>query len=384
MYKLLTYPLNIALILFFGLMLSLLKYSYFYETPNFYDILLIIVIIIPYVILSLFFKRSDAQVKINFDCASSEESRYLETRSLYMISISLVGFIIEFIYGGLPILVGREVARTIPFFHVLFYSMTLCSVLYAVIFSSKKIVIICLMFASLISILTMSRQLIMVVFMIALIAFFSKHSITKKSFCYLLLSIVFVIIAFGFLGNLRQSLSGDFVDNYIQIVGGATEKGEKIGDILFWIWLYISSPIYNLIFNYNTYIFSEPDIFKVDGLFFYSNILPDTISKYLYDGFKIDLVMAHLNVGTGYAAAIRNLGLLGFLLLLIYQLLFYIVFLTIVDNKHKLMIVTYFSALSFFMIFDNLFVRAEFVFVFIIVFLSSHLKLKVVRPYKLD
>ncbi len=88
--------------------------------------------------------------------------------------------------------------------------------------------------------------------------------------------------------------------------------------------------------------------------------------------------------GTGYAAAIRNLGLFGFLLLLIYQLLFYIVFLTIVDNKHKLMIVTYFSALSFFMIFDNLFVRAEFVFVFIIVFLSSHLKLKVVRPYKLD
>ena len=119
MYKLLTYPLNIALILFFGLMLSLLQYSYFYETPNFYDILLIVVIIIPYVILFPYFKRSEAQVKINLDCASSEESIYLEARSLHLISISLVGFIIEFIYGGLPILVGREVARTIPFFHVL-------------------------------------------------------------------------------------------------------------------------------------------------------------------------------------------------------------------------------------------------------------------------
>ncbi|HDV3859881.1 TPA: hypothetical protein RH246_004581, partial [Escherichia coli] len=135
--------------------------------------------------------------------------------------VSVVGFAIEFAVGGMPILVGRENAVTIPMFHVMFYSFIIMSVLMASVYGRKRDMVFSLTCAMVISALMLSRQMMIVSFIIAVIAIASKTRFTRKNKLYLLASFVAVIVAFGILGNLRQQLSGDYINDYIHTIGGA-------------------------------------------------------------------------------------------------------------------------------------------------------------------
>lgn len=365
-FRLMTYPANIGVVLLIGIIFSAIPLSYFYETPDPFYILLLTSLCVFYIFISIFFKR-DLYVDTGNDGTSWK---------IYMM-ISAVGFAIEFIVGGMPMLVGRESAVTIPVFHVIFYSCIIMSVLMASVYGRKRDVAFSLTYAIVMSALMLSRQMMIVSFIITVIAIASKTKFNKKNKFYLLASFVAVIVVFGILGNLRQQLSGDYVSDYIYAVGGANAEGMRIGDTMYWLWLYIASPVYNLVQNLDSY-YQYGDNCNMSiaygtcsGNYLLSVIVPDTISKYFSEPFEIDMVMKHLNAGTAFSASSRILGLAGILIQILFQLMLYIVGILLTTKRNRRAFVVYFSVLSFFMIFDNLYVKGEFFFVFIMLFLSG-------------
>lgn len=365
MLRLLTYPANIGAALLIGIIFSLMPFSYFYETPDSFYILLLTSVCIFYIFISIFFKRD-----VYVDTGNNGTSW-----KIYMM-ISAVGFAIEFIVGGMPILVGRESAVTIPVFHVIFYSCIIMSVLMASVYGRKRDVAFSLTYAIVMSALMLSRQMMIVSFIIAVIAIASKTKFNKKNKLYLLASFVAVIVVFGILGNLRQQLSGDYVSDYIYAVGGANAEGMRIGDTMYWLWLYIASPVYNLVQNLDSY-YQYGDSCNMSiaygtcsGNYLLSVIVPDTISKYFSEPFEIDMVMKHLNAGTAFSASARILGFAGILIQIVFQLMLYIVGILLTTKRNRRAFIVYFSVLSFFMIFDNLFIKGEFFFVLLLIIAS--------------
>ncbi len=366
MLRLLTYPANIGAALLIGIIFTLMPFSYFYETPDPFYILLLTSVCIFYIFISIFFKR-DVYVDTGSDGSSWK---------IFMI-ISAVGFAIEFSVGGMPILVGRENAVTIPVFHVIFYSFIIMSVLLASAYGRKRDVALSLAYAIVMSALMLSRQMMIVSFIIVVIAVASKTRFNRKNKLYLIVSFVAVVVIFGILGNLRQQLSGDYVNDYIYRVGGANADGMRIGDTMYWLWLYIASPVYNLMQNLDSYYqYGDSCNMSIaygscEGSYLLSVIVPDTISKYFSEPFEIDMVMKHLNAGTAFSASARIFGFAGILIQIVFQLMLYILGILLTTKRNRRAFVVYFSVLSFFMIFDNLFVKGEFFFVMLMIIASG-------------
>ncbi|MCF1339656.1 hypothetical protein LH696_04800 [Enterobacter asburiae] len=365
MLRLLTYPANIGAALLIGIIFSLMPFSYFYETPDPFYILLLTSVCIFYIFISIFFKRD-----VYVDTGSNGSSW-----KIFMI-ISAVGFAIEFSIGGMPILVGRENAVTIPVFHVIFYSFIIMAVLLASVYGRKRDVALSLTYAIVMSALMLSRQMMIVSFIIVVIAIASKTRFNRKNKLYLIVSFVAVVVIFGILGNLRQQLSGDYVNDYIYRVGGANADGMRIGDTMYWLWLYIASPVYNLMQNLDSYYqYGDSCNMSIaygscEGSYLLSVIVPDTISKYFSEPFEIDMVMKHLNAGTAFSASARILGFAGILIQIVFQLMLYIVGILLTTKRNRRAFIVYFSVLSFFMIFDNLFIKGEFFFVLLLIIAS--------------
>ncbi|HDC4563668.1 TPA: hypothetical protein O8T86_002512 [Enterobacter asburiae] len=365
MFRILSYPANIGAALLLGIVFSLMDLSYFYKSPDIFYIILLSTICLVYIFISFFFKR-DVYVDNGNDGSSWK----------MFVLISVAGFAIEFSVGGMPILVGRENAVTIPVFHVIFYSFIIMAVLLASVYGRKRDIALSLTYAIVMSALMLSRQMMIVSFIIVVIAIASKTRFNKKNKLYLIVSFVAVVVIFGILGNLRQQLSGDYVNDYIYRVGGANADGMRIGDTMYWLWLYIASPVYNLMQNLDSYYqYGDSCNMSIaygscEGSYLLSVIVPDTISKYFSEPFEIDMVMKHLNAGTAFSASARILGFAGILIQIVFQLMLYIVGILLTTKRNRRAFIVYFSVLSFFMIFDNLFIKGEFFFVLLLIIAS--------------
>lgn len=136
---------------------------------------------------------------------------------------------------------------------MVFYSCAVISVLFSSLYSNKKQLVACILAVIAIGFLTLSRQMIMVSFCILIISSLSRYRINKKVAFRVLLLVTVLFGSFGFVGDIRQKMSGDYVDNYIFLVGGANSTGESIGSSLYWLWIYMATPVYNLIHNMNDY-----------------------------------------------------------------------------------------------------------------------------------
>lgn len=371
MYRLISYPFNIAVALLLGLLLSLLNLSYFYKEPTSDDITQIALVILVYLIAGLFINR--------------RRPALLWSKSLSLLYkpylfIGVIGFCIEFYLYGAPMFLstGREDYSGIPVMHVVFYSCSIMAVLFSALYSSKRALALSVITSFVLAALLLSRQMMMISFVVVIISIVTRYKINKKLVFKTFLAAAVVIVLFGLAGNVRQQIAGDYVDDYIIEVGGANNDGVAIGQTLYWIWLYIASPVYNLMLNLTDYDrFGESCNAAVAfgscrGDYLLSVIIPNTISKYLgADEFFIDMVMAHLNAGTAFSAAARILGLPGVILQAVLQILFFMFGHAITGEKLRPAFVVYFSTLSVFMIFDNLFIKGEFFFVFVLIVLSG-------------
>ncbi|WP_151829919.1 O-antigen polymerase, partial [Acinetobacter ursingii] len=349
MIKFLIYPLNIATVLFFALFCSLFNLSSFFEEVSFNSFALIVCICCIYIIQYFFIKD---RVKLNKEV---EVNPFIYKKYLIF---GFVGFLVEFMFYGVPLLSssGRDSYGGIPVLHVVFYSCIFVSVLFSSLYAKKNNIILCLVSVLILSVFLLSRQLMMVSFLIVLISSMIRYEISKKTWIKTLLSLVAVVFLFSVIGNYRQKLSGDYVDQYIIVIGGANKNGELLGEVLYWVWLYVASPIYNLIVNFGSYYqYGE----KCNTAIYYGScsggyipavLLPDTIVKYLgFDKFVIDLAVSHLNVGTGFSAAASLMGFSGVLLQILLQSFFYVFAYRLIAYRFNAAFIVYFSVLYVFL-----------------------------------
>lgn len=368
MFNIFLFPLNIVISLSICFFLSLLSYSWIYPEVTTNDALNLLIMIFLYLMIYIFMYKSKRPT-IHNDCGLSGVYKKF-------MSLSLIGFVCEFYLYGVPILMkgGRDEYAGIPVLHVIFYSSAIIAVLLSSLYSSKKALTLSILVALCISVLTLSRQMMMVVFAITLISAMVRYKITAKVLFYTVLAFAALGSTFGLIGNIRQQISGDYIDDYILVIGGANSGGQEIGSSLYWLWLYMATPIYNLMLNLNHFDVVGSGCVQAyfsgscDGSFVSSVLLPNTIAKYAGQSeFKIDLVIPFLNAGTGYSTAARILGLWGVVLQILIQVFYYLVGYLLTPKKLRVAFIVYFSALSMFMIFDSLYTRGEFFFGFILI-----------------
>lgn len=366
------FPLNILIAFGFCVLISLSSLSDFYASPDSYALMVMSIMLGIYALFSIVMIRKK---RLKIDASAGLERAYRP----FLIA-AVIGFAVEFSIYGVPFLLsgGRDNYTGIPVLHVVFYSCAVISVLFSSLYSNKRQLAASILAVIAIGFLTLSRQMIMVSFCILIISSLSRYRLNKKVAFRVLLLVAVLFGSFGFVGDIRQKMSGDYVDNYIFLVGGANAEGEALGSSLYWLWIYMATPVYNLIHNLHDYNFyggfcgPTDTIGTCNGSYISTVLIPNTIAKYLGEPeFKISLEVPYLNAGTGYAAAARLFGLPGVIIQLFAQFAYYFVGRIVTPVRMRTAYTVYFSALSVFMIFDDLYTHGEFFFGFILIIMAS-------------
>ena len=381
------FPLNVILIMSIGLFLTFFPFSYYYVTPDTLDVFFYIISLLPYVFFYFFSKK---YYKLDFP-----ESKNITLHSIYKIFfiLSIICFMIVFATSGVPILSsgGREMSsamaeggdgdknKFVTIVNIVGYCFLICTVLFSAAFSSKKQMFFCLIYIIAMSVIILSRQLTMVSIVVFGLCYVTRFKVNAKRF-FMMLGILFLIIQFfSILGDYRQKLHGDYVVNYAHFVGASTVEGDSISDALFWLWLYIASPVYNMFYNYHSYNELLSPCYSVlssqcQEYVLSSNLLPLTISKFI--GLPIStekLIVEHLNVSTAYARTILLFGVFGMFIYSIIHIIFYIIGAKLCTKEMRIIFNVYYSALSFFVIFYNVFIFPHFIAVLWVIIIISWL-----------
>lgn len=174
-----------------------------------------------------------------------------------------------------------------------------------------------------------------------------KNSI-KNFLKYLFLLILFMYF-FGVVGNIRVNRSWNNSEVINEMGYKNSNYPKLLPDEFFWSYIYITSPIGNLINTINNYQVSydlEDYILK--------NIAPDVISKKFRMKKNIpELLNPTLNVSTMFVESYMSLGLFGMYLIGILSIIFNIFYLFLLKKNSKyytsgLAILTMISCFSFF------------------------------------
>jgi len=384
MKRLLFFPFNVILVMMIGFFLSIFHFSQYYTPPDLFDFFWLVLSLLPQLVFGYVFYN---KFKVNFPLSKSIN---LNKISVSFLIIGLMLFLVVFFRVGIPIFssTGRDIYTAdddgkvfggdslASLLNMIGYSCVLLSVTFSSAFNSKKIALLCLGCVVLLSVLILSRQLTMISVVIYAIFYFVKNKINKKLFFRTILFIVFVVLFFSVLGNFRQEAHGDYVTNYAHFIGASTKEGYLIGDSLFWFWLYISSPVYNLFYNLHTYREATSLCYALSPSCIYNfltaDILPSTISKaFGWSLFPENLVAQHLNVSTAFTRTVMLFGYFGAFIHSLMQVFFYLLFYICCQREMRFVMSVYYSALTFFSVFFNIFIGPSFVFVLVVIIAIS-------------
>ena len=147
-----------------------------------------------------------------------------------------------------------------------------------------------------------------------------------KSLLKIMLGGIFVLFAFGILGNVRTDVND--VKNIILDIGGATEdfKNSPIPKEFFWGYIYVASPIGNCDYAIKQTPTVLPQITDMRDFMIFE-LLPELLSKRIANMLQIEqqynpLVIKSLNVSTIYARPYMYLGWWGMIYMFMYIMLF--------------------------------------------------------------
>lgn len=390
MKQFLFFPLNTISIMIIGLILTFLPFSHYYRPPIFSDVIFYISSLLPYLLYYLF-KKDKGIGKI-----PNANKININTIYRYFVVLSVICFLYVFSVSGIPIMSaggrvmsnamseGGEVSggKLTAIINILGYCFLICTVLFSAAFGTKKQMSLCIIYIVGMSIIILSRQLTMVCVMVFSLCYISRYSVNFKRVLVIIGILFCVIEFFSILGDYRQKLHGDYVVNYAHFVGASTVQGESINDALYWLWLYIASPVYNMFYNYHSFNASLSPCYEFftsecQGSFFSTNILPLTISKILNLPLITEkLVVEHLNVSTAYARTILLFGSMGMIIYSILHVFFYVVGMKLCERDMRPVFKIYYSALSFFVIFYNVFIFPHFIAVSWIIIIFSWINKK--------
>lgn len=167
---------------------------------------------------------------------------------------------------------------------------------------------------------------------------------------------------FGYAGNLRST------EMQLQGFNDANELilslGDAVGEFresmvpseLFWVYLYIASPIA----NFNAYINNSHQDGQMSEFIIY-NFFPQSFQKYILTGDEIDpkehLVVDTFNASTAYAIPYKQFGWLGvFLYQIGYYVFFCICFIMLHGSRYKSVLLSLYSVIALLSLFYNMLV----------------------------
>ena len=294
------------------------------------------------------------------------ERDFEKSKFYWQLILVSIFFVVELVVFGCPLLGGSRFDFTgFNVLHVAFYGYLFFLNVKAASLGRVSDSLITFLITAVFGALLMTRQLIMYSFLGLFISLLFSGKIRLKSSLFLIMTVSFL---FGFLGDLRESN----VENFIYIVGGANDLGKLIPSGFYWVWLYIATPIYNLMYNLGDSIFSLR--FENLGAFFSQIFVPEFLATRLeVVPEKPNLIVEVFNVSTGFGLSAKYAGLLGILIHTLAIMTFYFIGKVITFGKYKRIFIIHFSFCSIFFIFTNTFTRAEYFLVFIYIFLFSFL-----------
>lgn len=350
---------NVMVIVFaVGLVLASLDMSTFFDVPKLIDYVSVVLMVLPFVLYSVLVRHGSYLGLVR--------ARRREVWIHQVCVAVVIFFFLECVYFGFPILgAGRDDFSGFPVFHVLFYSFMMYLNIASATLDRSRASVVVYVVSILVSVVILSRQSFVFCTVVFVVGLMNRRAIGWKS----VVGVVFLFIfVFASLGDLRQEYHGDFVDNYIQEIGGANEVGKLLPSALYWVWLYIASPLYNLMYNLRL---QEGlgggfgmGVADIAGLF----ILPDSLVKAVgLETVDADLIVPYLNVGTGYVKMARHYGVLGCLIVSVYLLFVYTVLVRFLTGDRRRQVRLYFTVCSILMIFDNPYLRVEFAFILVFV-----------------
>lgn len=184
--------------------------------------------------------------------------------------------------------------------------------------------------------------------------------------------LVFIgIVAFGYLGDKRMISSGYTDEKAILQIGKADPVFEYMPTGFFWVYLYASSPIANLIEQESSNNYDKGDLLD----FIPGAILPDFISKYtspnIDERYEFNKITPELTVSTGFGRAVVILGDAGFYLLTIWMIFIIVLFGWLNRDFYIRSACAILSSISVLMIFDNMFIFSSCVMQLIVLTLFS-------------
>lgn len=289
----------------------------------------------------------------------------------------------EIILAGAPILGSVDYKEFgIPFFHVVVYGgLIYLAIIGSAYSASKKYQSYGFKlsaFIAIYSICILSRHLLMILLISFFIAYLRSTKLNFIRLTILALACLITIWLFGLLGSIRMAnileITTYEADLYILEAGGASEFYIKsgLGAAFFWFWLYLASPIFNLL---NTIkLQSTQNNLLTDFInFIIFEIFPQTISKRIADFFNIPstnqyLIADHLNVSTAFAGSFSNLGWIG-IILYIYWMMVFVLFLRFSsNNSNGFLSINFASCIMLLSLFDNMLITPS---VFVTAFLLA-------------
>lgn len=350
MIKYLKFPNGFLLVFALCCGLAMFDFSSFYQTPSLSDVAQIAFGVSPLMVGGYFLSRLRVEEPLKKQNGVGQVNLIL-TVAMF--------FLLEMLIYGVPALSGsREEFTGFPFFHVLFYALMMYSNVRAILYKNLKVGFFAFAVTLIISSAILSRQAIVFSLFVLLYNMAIKRRLKVMHVVALIILFVFL---FSALGDLRQTRSGDYFDGYILEIGGANSVGAAIGSDFYWVWLYMASPIYNLVQNLNADIGYEVSrLSGIEALSLFA--IPDFIAKPL--GVQIPeivLVVPWLNVGTGYAQIALYGGYWGMFFLSCYLVFMYMFWRMVAnDNTAKMLVSACIACISMLMLFSNPFLRAEF------------------------
>lgn len=322
------------------------------------------------IIISLFFSLYFN--KINY---FSYSNIIYSHKQLWLITgFILLGYLFEFKYVGLvplfAILKGSKYEYTefgVPTFHVfivIFNSFWAVFISHNLISSKKASLLIPYLLCLVPSILIFNRGMFLLIIASSIfVLLMSSKNLIKLAFKILIL-LIGLLFLFGIAGNIRVS-KGKNANDLILKLGRASRsfKNSIIPKEFFWTYLYTTSPVANLQETLNKHQVSELTVEKV-AVFINSDILPDFLAKrnvYLFKQREpIDQISSAFTVGSVYARSCAYFGYLGLVIMFVFGLIFNLVTIAMLNKQSIFFVsgVAILNSITFFSIFDNMFIFA--------------------------
>lgn len=282
-------------------------------------------------------------------------------------SILILGFIIEFIYvGKIPLI--ETLLKTgytymdfegIKLFHgfLLTYNIYIISCVFNDYIISKNRKYLVYIFISIfLFLLLYLRGYIMVISLCCFFIVLFYNQNLKNILKIGILGIIMLYL-FGISGNIRHYYKWN--DTTIMKEIAKINTSQNLLDPFLWSYVYITSPLGNLQYNFNKI---EPSYNKKN--FIYENLLPNTITEKLrYKKTESKLMTPALTVSTAYINSYLTYGKIGMYISFGIYILCEIVYLFIIrKTKYYIIGLGLIGMLNILTIFDNLFILMGFSF----------------------